>query len=99
MSADSMNRKLDRMHRAAPVLLCLIVMLVCLVGVTPAGATALDPDDQAQFEERVYIVQMAEPAALSGSMALRASGRLWMTVVTGPSISTRTVMGNLPFQA
>src|SRR3954467_3536697 len=31
-------------------------------------------------------------SALSGSMALRASGRAWMTVVTGPFFSTVTVM-------
>src|SRR3990170_94792 len=36
-------------------------------------------------------------AAVSGSTALRASGRLMITVVTGPSFSTRTFMGRGSF--
>src|SRR3990172_6562647 len=36
-------------------------------------------------------------AAVSGSTAFRASGRLMMTVVTGPSFSTRTFMGRGSF--
>ena len=66
MSANLRTQNVATTVRSRPRLAGL---LACAIGASwscfvAAGVSGLDPNDQALFEERVYIVQMAEPAAL-----------------------------------
>ncbi|NND37498.1 MAG: S8 family serine peptidase [Gammaproteobacteria bacterium] len=64
MPADSTIDNSDITRSRFSRLLGLVLCCASVAHVAIAG-TALDPDAQTQFEERVYIVQMAEPAALN----------------------------------